>query len=235
MQVFKQHAIDTYPNECCAVIIDDELVLCDNIAADKLNNFKIDPRINLKGTITAVLHSHTCKAPGMLDIRTPSMNDIVGQRNSKVPWGIVGTDGEDATEILWFDDDNLDTPLLGRKYIPHVHDCWNLIRDWYWQELDIKLKSHPEGYKWWTNDNGEGVDESIYETNVDAYGFEYVKRSELQRGDICIMQIISPVTNHGAVYLGNNEIMHHLSNRPSNIESFVKWQKHMRKYIRYIK
>ena len=39
--------------------------------------------------------------------------------------------------------------------------------------------------------------------------------ADLQPGDGILMRVASPVTNHGAVYLGDNRIIHHVQNRLS--------------------
>ena len=49
-----------------------------------------------------------------------------------------------------------------------------------------------------------------------------VKIEDIQYGDILLMNIESPVPNHAAIYLGENIILHHVTNRLSSRDVY-KW------------
>ncbi len=68
--------------------------------------------------------------------------------------------------------------------------------------------------------------------NFERYGFRQVH--DMKKGDVILMQIGSKLVNHAAVYIGNNQIKHHLYNRLSSREIYGGWwRKCTRIVVRY--
>ena len=65
-------------------------------------------------------------------------------------------------------------------------------------------------------------------------GFKEIKQDQLTHGDCILMAIGSSVPNHGAVYLGDGIILHHVQNRLSTREIFGGYYlKNATGYYRY--
>jgi cell wall-associated NlpC family hydrolase len=105
--------------------------------------------------------------------------------------------------------------LLGRKFLPSVQDCFSLVRDFYALNFQMELKNYARPSDW--NSNDIDLIGLCYENE----GFEKVNDWALDKlypGDLLCMAIGSNVANHLAVYVGENKIVHHITNRFSNDE-----------------
>ena len=97
--------------------------------------------------------------------------------------------------------------LLGLEFRHGSRDCYEIIRDFYRDNFGIRLRSYARPDLWWE----QGLD--LYQSHYTEEGFSVVDRPEI--GDVILMAVNSEVPNHGAVYLGNNKILHHFMNRRS--------------------
>ncbi len=202
---------------------------CRNLAVGT-DQFRLDPQdyaaAEDAGEIVAVVHSHPDE-----DAR-PSDADRVACEASGLPWLIVSVrptvGGElDASQIVRFEPEGFEAPLVGRPFVHGVLDCYSLVRDWYRRELGIELKDFARSDGWW--DRGE----DLYMRHFAEAGMVEVT-GELQRGDVILMQIRSPENaNHAAVYLGDGAILHHLHGRLSSRDSYVPWQHLTRGVLRH--
>jgi proteasome lid subunit RPN8/RPN11 len=222
----KQHASNQYPKESCGLVVDDEYFACGNVAYDPNADFIIDPKDYLSvklgnKTIQAVIHSHTNGEDH------PSKPDMEKQLQMQIPWGIILAykDGGVA-DPFWFGDQVPIPPYVGRPFRHGVTDCYALVRDWFWQEYDIRLPSYSRGDQWWKK--GEDMFTQLF---MDA-GFAEIHRPQLA-GDILIGKLLGKVPNHCAVYLGNGLILHHLSNRLSNREPADRWMRFITMTVRH--
>ena len=77
-------------------------------------------------------------------------------------------------------------------------------------EFGLELRNYPRRDKWW--EHGE----NLYLENFEKEGFRRIPIAELQRGDALLMQLVSPVPNHAAIYLGDQQILHHVQGRLSS-------------------
>ncbi len=204
---FKQHAEQTYPNECCGLLIvqsgRERYFPCRNLAEGK-DNFEIHPEDYAEaedlGTITAVCHSHSNYSAN------PSESDLVGIEKSGMPWFIIGWPSQIITETR---PSGWEAPLIGRTFHFGVLDCYTLCRDYYRAEFGIELSDYSRSDKFW--ERGE----NLYVNNFKNEGFVTIAEKDLQPGDAILMQILSPLPNHAAIYLGDNIILHHLQGRLS--------------------
>lgn len=213
------HAIEVHPNECCglAVIINGKLKYkrCRNIASG--GQFAIDPEdyssIEDQGEIVGICHSHVYEAVN------PSDADRIGIEKSKLPWLIVNPDTKDYS-ITYPSGFKLD--LIGRKFQHGVIDCLSLIIDYY-KEIGIALPDMYREDNWWL----KGAD--MYRDNFKSFGFEQVGGSEFtdfKKHDVILMQVGSPVPNHGAIYIGDGFILQHCQGRLSSKDVYSGyWRK----------
>lgn len=143
----------------------------------------------------------------------PSDSDTIHQIATGWDWGIVaikgnyqagGVYGVERPEV-WGDGCAI-PPLLGRKFLWGVRDCWTLCRDWY-RLNGYSIPAIPRAR-----------DPSIYPAGhklSDQFahyprrlGFKEVARHERQAGDCALMAHGAARTNHCAIYLGESKYLH---------------------------
>lgn len=104
--------------------------------------------------------------------------------------------------------------LIGRPFLHGLFDCYTLIRDYYKKEFNVYLPTNMQrNWEWWLQGDNLYLDSAKY------YGFEEVR--ELKIHDVIIMKVASPVPNHGAIYIGDNKILHHMAGRFSTIQKLT--------------
>ena len=102
----------------------------------------------------------------------------------------------------------------GRPFLHGLFDCYTLIRDYYKREFNIFLPTNMQrNWNWWSQG------ENLYVDNAKYHRFEEV--TDIKKHDVLVMKIGSPVPNHGAIYLGNNKILHHAAGRFSTIQTLT--------------
>jgi cell wall-associated NlpC family hydrolase len=157
----------------------------------------------------------------------PSQADLVACEGSGLPWFIMGYPSE---QWEYIEPSGYIAPLVGRQWSHGVLDCYSIIRDWYLQEKNIELLNFERSDEWWK------IGENLYLDNFEKAGFKQISLDELQAGDCMLMCIGSEVPNHGAVYLGNGQILHHVQNRLSTRDVYGGfWLKNTYGYYRYEK
>ncbi|WP_051711438.1 C40 family peptidase [Andreprevotia chitinilytica] len=209
----RHHAMAEYPRECCGLVIiergRERYVPCTNEAASS-EHFRLPASeyadAETRGEIIAVVHSH----PDMP--ARPSEADKVACEASGLPWIIVRVDGPEPVtqEIVTIEPCGYQAPLVGRSFAHGVLDCYTLIRDWYQRERHITLLDFEREDEWWN----KGQD--LYMQHFAEAGFTRLPdTAPLQVGDVILMQIRADATNHGAVYIGDGLMLHHLYGRLS--------------------
>jgi cell wall-associated NlpC family hydrolase len=195
----RQQAIEAYPLEAVWLITPGECRQVKNVHVDPENYFSVSKRVlasALSRGLLAVVHSH----PN--GIHAPSEADMLSQLALGVPFGLLTTDGEFASDLLWWGADTPVEPLLGRGFRHGTSDCYALIRDYYRTEKDVLLPEFPRSWKWWES-GGEG-----FMAGYEKAGFVQIDQAEAREGDVWLAQLRSPVPNHGGVLLDNNMMMH---------------------------
>lgn len=220
----RAHALADWSRESVGYVIGGAYVPQENVAADPINTFRVADDAWSDG-VQAVIHSHTTS----LD-RFPSKADMQSQISAGVPYGILATDGQIATPILWFGDHVLEEPLIGRRFAPGVTDCYELVRAWMWQERKIKLKSFPRDASWW-----ERKEDLLAQSFAQA-GCARVPVEEVRPGDGLLMAIpATGAVNHCAVLLDNGLMLHHRAGQLSRREPWSgAWQRLTRIAVRYV-
>lgn len=221
-----EHSKKEFPREACGLVIifkgKQQYRPCRNIAVGS-DNFILDPidyeKADKDGEIVAVIHSHPNASP------KPSQADLVACEASGLPWFIVGIPTE---KWEYVEPTGYIAPLVGRTWSHGVLDCYAIIRDWYKQERNIELLDFYRSDDWWKRG------ENLYVDNFEKAGFHKISQEELQEGDVILMVINSSVPNHGAIYLGDGLILHHVHGRLSTRDVFGGyWLKNSVVYLRY--
>lgn len=197
------------PKEMCGVIHivkgRKRFYACNNIAATPDEHFVLDPADYAAaedlGEIVAIVHSHPVTRPD------PSPADQISCNNTGLPWVIVNPKTE---EWGYCEPKAFELPYVGREFVFGVVDCYSLLRDWYKRELGLALADFPRRDRFW--ERGE----NLYVDGYKSQGFREVPFDELQYGDGILMQLGAELPNHGAVYLGDQQILHHIQGRLSS-------------------
>lgn len=224
---FRAHALEEHPREACGLVTSGGYARCVNLADDPTEAFEIHPEVLMEhAPVLAVCHSHTHAEA------VPSAADMEGQLATGLPWGLCATDGERVSEPWFWGAGVAPPPLLGREFRHGPSgsdgrgDCYALIRDWFHVERGIDLPEFARDREWWL----AGGD--LYRDGFAAAGFERVD-GDPRPGDVLLGQIRSPVPNHGAVYLGDGLMLHHLEHRLSAREPVGGWRKHLTHVLRH--
>tara|TARA_R100001463_G_scaffold89397_2_gene144166 strand:+ start:834 stop:1553 length:720 start_codon:yes stop_codon:yes gene_type:complete len=184
---------------------------CKNQAEEPELHFCLDPSDYLKcekqGEIVGVIHSHPISNP------KPSEADKVACERTDLPWFIVNPNTE---KWGYYEPSGFKLPYVGREWAHGVVDCYTLWKDWYKGELNIDMSEYNRQDDWWNKG------ENLYLDNFKNEGMREVKVEDIQYADIILMNIESPVPNHAAIYLGENVILHHVTNRLSSRDVY-KW------------
>lgn len=101
---------------------------------------------------------------------------------------------------------------VGRQFRFGITDCYTIVRDFYKDEYNIRLRNYARYDKFWE-------DESLYLKFFKNEGF-YLADDELRFGDVILIAFGAKVACHAAVYLGERKILHHVQNRFSAIDNY---------------
>jgi cell wall-associated NlpC family hydrolase len=109
-------------------------------------------------------------------------------------------------------------PLVGRPFLHGLFDCYTLVRDYYTRNFNLVMPTNLQrDWEWWN----QGP--NLYVEHANNYGFENV--NDIETHDLLVMSLGSEVPNHGAIYLGENKILHHVAGRFSTIEELSTFYK----------
>ena len=213
MSLIMAHAKEESPKECCGLVAvvkgKRRYFPCKNLADTPDEHFVLDPvdyaAVEDKGEIVAVIHSHPTTN------HNPSPADRVACEQSGMPWHIVNPNTENWG---YCEPEGFELPYVGREFSHGVVDCYSLCRDWYKREFGLELRNYPRRDKWW--EHGE----NLYLENFEKEGFRQIPLADVERGDALLMQLVSPVPNHAAIYLGEQQVLHHVQGRLSSRDVF---------------
>ena len=198
MQDIRDEAIAAYPHEAVWLITKAGTKRVDNTHEDPENFFRVSLQDTIAATregLLSVVHSH-CDGWAV-----PSAEDMHAQALSGVPWGVLSTDGNTASEITWWGEDAV-PPLEGRGFVHGVSDCYSLVRDYY-RLKGIVLDEVPRNWQWWDTDQNLIVDQ------FELLGFKQVPLNDVQEGDTWVSQVRNKSPHHCGIVLANDLILHH--------------------------
>jgi len=235
LEAMNSIAIQRYPLEACGLIVasgnKSRLIECRNISAYPQHQFLIDPKSYAEaveaGEIVAVWHSH-------IDIpNTPTEADKQDCEMHQMPWFITSVckteDGFVTSEPYKLEPSGYEAPYEGRPYVFGVFDCWAVIRDYYRREFEIELEDFNRVEFFWL----KGID--VIGKNWENAGFKLVTDDSYQVGDLFLIQNSASIINHVAMYVGNDQILHHCHNRLSKKDMYSGyWHKHTVMHIRHV-
>lgn len=209
---FRQHAQQCLPLEACGLLVlqngVETYIPCTNAATDQ-DHFLLPretyDRIRGQWPVVAVCHSHPQGPPGLSEF------DLGALAEGEVAWYVLDV----PTGAIYGEvPPSWKAPLLGRPFIYGTTDCYTLVRDYYAREHKIYLPEYRRKEGW----EKQGL--NLYAENFEPAGFLPVPLGELRPGDALLMQIHASVPNHAAIYIGDNQILHHLLGRLSSREVY---------------
>lgn len=221
------HAKAEHPREACGLIVNIggtlRYVACKNIAASARENFILCPKdyalCARMGEICAVVHSHPDSRP------EPSQADLVACEASGLPWHIYAYP---LDQWGYCAPSGYEAPLLGRPFVHGVLDCYAAVRDCLKKDKGVLIPDFDRRDNWWKDG------QNLYVENFEKAGFRRIIDEPIKPYDCFLMQILSKVPNHAAVYLGGDIIYHHLYNRLSAREVYGGYyRKHTTHILRH--
>ena len=204
-----EHAKEESPKESCGLLIVKKgrvvYKKCKNIADLPKECFVLASDDYIKaeeeGEIVAVAHSHTFQPP------IPSDGDKVACEKSGVPWFIVNPQTE---KWGYCEPSGFELPYVGRKFQFGIIDCYSLVRDYFKKELNLQLRDYYRCDNFW--EKGQ----SLYEDNFMKEGFVKIPVDEIRKHDVLLMHLAANLPNHAAIYVGDQQVLHHVQGRLSS-------------------
>lgn len=225
-QDIKTHALVDKPRECCGFVLYNEgkdrfeTFKCKNIANNPVNFVEVDSREYLLakdlGDIIYFYHSHR-------DKNKLSAIDEKERLFNQLDYLIYDINSD---EFIVNKKETRFNSYLGRKFKIGKTDCYNLIVDFYREELKIVIPNIlPERKTNWFKDSKNYILENLNKTNFVIMGDKSLKQNDL------IVMDYGNFRWHFAIYLGDGLILHHPRNSESQIEEYKENLKQITKYI----
>ena len=195
----REAALSVYPQEMCGFLTESGFIQCQNMADDPLTAFKISAVDYAKyhDQMTAVVHTHVPPSNKrvMFDVRTPSYEDLQGQKQTGAPWLIFSCDGIDISS------EHVQLPRVpnqdyfNRPFIWFINDCYSLVQDYYHFELGIDLPPH----KATTTFQDIRHLDCLFDEHLADYGFQKIE-DEWKNGDLLLLDNGGFRRNHLGIY-----------------------------------
>jgi cell wall-associated NlpC family hydrolase len=152
-------------------------------------------------------------------VESMSPEDRAEMNYLKRPFVLIGS-SKDISEAYLPDRYTERHQYVDRPFLHGIFDCYTLVRDYYRREFGLWLPANIQRtYGWW--ESGD----NLYVDGAPKYGFRTVE--DVRRHDLLVMKF-GPVPNHGAIYLGEGKVLHHLGGRFSCVNQLTP---HLRQSI----
>lgn len=231
VQDLRDHAVETYPEECVGVVLaDGSYRRHDNAAPDRAKGALLRGQVVLElleaGQLRAICHSH----PDGPDC--PSAGDMAAQIEQMVPFVLVSTNGQATTDpFAWGDElirEQSIEELIGRPFRHGVTDCYALVRDYFRLERATLLPEYPRDWSWWL----KGGD--LYRRYFAEAGFHEIAPEEVRPGDGWLAAVRSEVPNHAGLVLDDGLCLHHPSSGLAYDPSRLSKREPMARWVQYV-
>jgi len=195
---------------------------CSNIAADKANEFEIDPQDYIAcqslGPICAIYHSHP-KNPAF------SEADISLSDEMSLPILVFAVAESEWNEYI---PKSYQVQLEGRQFSWGFNDCYGLIRDYYRQAQGHYMRDYDR------DDSFPETDGGTILANIDNEGFyDSGTLVDLQIGDVILFHSNRALPQHFGIFIGNSRFLHHPLGSLSRVELLSgNWRKRIVKILR---
>lgn len=220
----KEYCLKNTEIEMCGLVILQnnicKVVGVTNSHTNPSNNFKLNEieyalSTDLSDEITAVFHSH-------INGKGPSFIDKFNCNIHKIKYIIY----EIVNDKFYFIHPK-DINYLNRKFEIGHNDCYSLVRDYYREELGIKLRNYYRDQSWFVGEK------NLFDELFEECGF--IKVDDLKENDCILFKINNKIySNHIGVYLGNNKFLHHpIRNNSEIIELNGLYKNNINYFIRH--
>lgn len=214
----KKTIISEYPKEMCGVLIDDKFQQIENVSKEPERSFTLNPieYYAVQDACTAIIHSHCATDIKTItfDIRTPSYTDYIGQKSTKIPWYIFGTNGK----VVY---DPIILPrvpskqYIGRKFMWYINDCYTLVQDYYKFEYGIELINHEDSFNYMSNKR------NIFDNYTERAGFisrNYI--GSLKQGELLVVHHKGLNASHLGIWTGTDVLHQDILSKREPLENF---------------
>ncbi len=226
----KEHALKNQSEECCGLIVqtkekfDLETFECRNSAENKQTFFSLNPKdylkASLRGEIKAVYHSH------ISDNEEFSVGDKENSKKHQVDYVLYNIKND---SFHLYEHKKNGVSNLSKKFKWGVADCIMLVVD-YLEEKGIKIKNdiltvgkYNSRDSHWPERFPNLIEDVLNVNNK----FKKINKNSMQEGDVLCFSIFkssfSPLYDHWAVLVGDNQIYHHPVNRHPTVEDLGKF------------
>ena len=222
----RDHALEETPNECCGIVYQDKetntlnAIKCKNVAENKRMTFSIDPIGYLEadqlGEIIAFYHSHVNEDEF-------SDFDIINSEHHEIKFIMYCLKTATFHE---YEPKSYESPYIGKDFNLGKQDCFTLGQQYYKKEFDIDIKDYYRGEEWFV------TNPDSYDRYYEEAGFKKILDgpiedvSEIKKHDAILIKCLGMKNpTHGAIYVGNDMILHHQVNCFSRMEYFNKEMK----------
>ena len=241
----RDHALAAYPDPACGAVFADGPGHVYRVIEDALrpsrDDFDLGPAVlrrlrTAPAPLAAIVLTHP-QPEGVEHVpllHTPSAAEMRAQEALVVPFGVAVFHPRARFQTFWFGDQCPIPPLVGRPFRHGVTDCYSVIRDWFRLRRGIVLPNFPRDWNWWI----DGFD--LYRTGFEQAGFEPIDPGDIREGDGVLFQFRSSVSNHAAVVLDEEWMLHHPGafkpfdvSKASHEQRIDRWRRYATHWLRH--
>tara|TARA_B100001564_G_scaffold169074_1_gene142059 strand:- start:157 stop:546 length:390 start_codon:yes stop_codon:yes gene_type:complete len=105
--------------------------------------------------------------------------------------------------------------LTGRQWQYGKQDCYTLVRQYY-ELIGVKLPDFPRP-------KDLGTTDSVFLRYAKSLNFKPVELGDRQKSDLLVMRLNTRTPMHGAIYVGDDKILHQRMNSVSALEPLGRY------------